>query len=115
MVIATRHAEFEPYNDIGIYLRVRKSSVFQRHLCFKMTIDESLFYSKVDSYVVWRLKPVMSGCSENGHTKYNERRRSESLESQLQLRQSIRVSEIFACDLHDKRVLVLAAVDIQEI
>ena len=86
MVRASRHEEFEPQNEIGIYLWVRKSLEIQKRLCFNITIDESLFYSKVDSYVVWRLKLVMSGCSENGHTKYNERRRFESLESQLQLR-----------------------------
>ena len=53
-----------------------------------ITIDESLSDPKVDSYLVLRHKLYMSGCSYNGHIKYNERRRSEYLESQMKLRNS---------------------------
>ena len=88
IVRACRHEEFEPQKNIGIYLQVRNSFDFQRGLCVIITIDERLSYSKVDSYFVWRLKHFMSACSDNGQRKYNERRRSESLVFQMQLRSS---------------------------
>ena len=88
IVRACRHEEFEPPNKIGIYLQVRNSFDFQRGLRMIITIDEHLSYSKVDSFFVVRLKHFMSACSDNGHRKYNERRRSESLLFQMQLRSS---------------------------
>ena len=115
IVRACRQEEFEPQNEIGIYLQVRNSFDFQRGLCVIIPIDEHLSYSKVDSYVVVRLKHFMSACSDNGHRKYNERRRSESLLFQMQIKKLVSVSALFALDRYERQVLDLVALEIQEI
>ena len=80
-----------------------------------ITIDEHLSYLKVDSYFVLRLKHFMSACSDNGHRKYNERRRSESLLFQNAAKELVGVSDLFALDLSERQVLDLVALEIQEI
>ena len=76
---------FEPHNEIGIYLRVRQVFVDRNdHIQTSLKI-ERIPNLKADSYVVLRLKLLMSACSNIGHGKYIQRRRSQSLESQGRL------------------------------
>ena len=85
IVRACRHEMFEPHNEIGIYLRVRQVFVDRNDHTQTSLKIERIPNLKVDSYFVLRLKLFLSACSNNGHGKYNQRRRSQSLESQGRL------------------------------
>ena len=76
---------FEPQNELGIYLQVRQVFVDRNDHTQTSLKIERIPNLKVDSYFVSRLKLFLSACSHNGHGKYNQRRRSQSPESQGRL------------------------------
>ncbi len=115
IVRACRQEEFEPRNEIGIYLQVRNSFDFQRGLCVIIPIDEHLSYLKVDSYVVVRLKHFMSACSDNGHRKIQRKKTLRITSISSADKELVSVSALFALDRYERQVLDLVALEIHEI